>query len=84
MILNVFGSITSTVFDPLFGTYTRSGNDRTTSANLPTAVSEYKFLSSTMGGMPGSRALLVAGSLGLAVVVHADPTRKESKQAYEQ
>src|SRR4051812_19960560 len=85
IILNVFGSITSTLFDPLFGTYTRSGNERTTSANLPAAVSEYTFSVSSTGGMPGSRALpLVGASSSLAVVVHADPTRKESKQAYAQ
>src|ERR1700676_2184734 len=41
MIRNVFGSITSTLADLLFGTYTRSGTPLTAGLKLPAAVAAY-------------------------------------------
>src|SRR5438045_3351952 len=56
MILKVCGSITSTVFRPLLGTYTRGGKLLTVGLRLPGRSAAYTSRGSSRDGMPGSGA----------------------------
>src|SRR5262249_24838466 len=62
------GSITDTVFDFRFGTYTRSSAPLTASLNLSGAMSEYRLWGSVTGGMPGTVSIF-AGAPVVAVLV---------------
>src|SRR5436190_15689591 len=64
----VAGSITDTLFDFRFGTYTRSSAPFTASLSLFDAVSEYRLCGSVTGGMPGMVSTF-AGAAVVAVVV---------------